>query len=217
MYGLTIFYIEPKCKILKSPILLMHGHMLTSDCWVLGNETSLAFDLVENCHPVYLGNSRGNYYSQRHRKLSKNSSEFWNFSYEEIGLYDVAAMLIHIYHKHKGMQVHYVGHSQGCAEILILLAERAQFQLIVGTVFLLAPATYFRHSRTLLFIIPRNIYGCQVDANEAYYNYFQSNFLIKFIGQHFCSNYARTCNIIQQLIFGQSNDNSNGVIYYKAI
>lgn len=42
---------------------------------------------------VWLGNNRGNKYSGKHMKLTRNDDEFWNFSLDDFARKDVPAMV----------------------------------------------------------------------------------------------------------------------------
>ena len=79
-------------------VLLQHGFMDSADIWVLRDdvESSLtgkapAYSLVDLDHDVWLGNNRGNKYSLEHKTLTPNDKSFWDFSFEEMGDYDMPA------------------------------------------------------------------------------------------------------------------------------
>lgn len=59
-----------------------------------------------------MGNSRGNDYSLKHKSLSVNSTQFWDFSWHEIGYYDLPAMIDEVLRKSKASRGFYVGHSR---------------------------------------------------------------------------------------------------------
>ena len=195
-----MFYMQPKCCETKAAVLIMHGHTMTSDGWVLqGKQSSLAYDLVEQGHPVYLGNARSNIYSQRHKTFSKNSFEFWNFSYYEIGYFDLAAIFTKILQRHdNASHVDFIGHSQACAEVLVLLTERTEFQNKIGSLVLLAPSVYMQHTQNRIvqtmaeitsFLSEVNILGNWLQTNifsqailrflcgNSYCTYFMENFM----------------------------------------
>jgi len=52
-----------------------------------------AFVMVRAGYDVWLGNNRGTKYSMGHTSLSTDSKEYWEFSYTELGKYDMPAML----------------------------------------------------------------------------------------------------------------------------
>jgi pimeloyl-ACP methyl ester carboxylesterase len=55
-----------------------------------------------------------------HRTLKPSSAEYWNWSIDELGLYDFTALLEHVVQKTGSTGgVHYVGHSQGTSQAFI--------------------------------------------------------------------------------------------------
>lgn len=57
----------------------------SSNTWVLNSVTeSLAFILADAGFDVWLGNNRGNCYSQYNTHLSPDDVAFWAFSYDGI-------------------------------------------------------------------------------------------------------------------------------------
>jgi lysosomal acid lipase/cholesteryl ester hydrolase len=98
----------------KPVIFLQHGLLDASSTWVNNypNE-SLAFILADQGYDVWLGNVRGNRYSSGHTKHSRNSDSYWRFSYDEMALIDLPAMLEYALEKNGNIQLEaYIGHSQ---------------------------------------------------------------------------------------------------------
>ncbi|XP_029174738.1 lipase 1-like [Nylanderia fulva] len=79
------------------PILLLHDFISSSADWVvLGKGKALAYLLADQEYDVWLGNFRGNLYSRTHVSLSPSNLTFWDFSYHEMGIYDLPAMITFI-------------------------------------------------------------------------------------------------------------------------
>jgi lysosomal acid lipase/cholesteryl ester hydrolase len=107
----------------RPPVLLVHGLMMCSDIWLMLGGQSLAFLLVEDGFDVFLGNVRGNRYSCKHEHLSPESDKFWNFSLDELVLYDVPAMVDFIRRTTRYNKIGYLGFSQGTALALCSFAR----------------------------------------------------------------------------------------------
>ena len=79
-------------------ILLMNGANMNADSWVINKQKSqtLPFLLADLGYDVWLGNNRGvNDYSS-HESLTVNDPEYWDFSFAEMGTFDVPAMINYI-------------------------------------------------------------------------------------------------------------------------
>lgn len=99
------------------PVLLQHGLIDSSDGWVVRDDSSPAFVLANAGYDVWLGNNRGNKYSRRHQTLSPESEKFWDFSWEELGTYDLPAFTEYILATTGYKKLGYVGHSMGTTQV----------------------------------------------------------------------------------------------------
>ncbi|XP_074595071.1 lysosomal acid lipase/cholesteryl ester hydrolase-like [Brevipalpus obovatus] len=84
---------------------------------------NLAFVLIDAGFDVWLMNTRGNSYSNRHVNMSDSDSEFWKFSYDEMIKYDTPAIINHVLRWTKRDSVGWIGHSQGAMIMFGFLAE----------------------------------------------------------------------------------------------
>jgi pimeloyl-ACP methyl ester carboxylesterase len=108
---------------------MQHGIFDSSDSWVANKESkSLAFVLANLGYDVWLGNNRGNKYSRNHISLNPNTNDvFWNFSFHEMGKYDLPAMIDFIRRKTGKSKISYVGHSQGTTQLFSALTYNTEF------------------------------------------------------------------------------------------
>ena len=128
------------------PVLLMHGVITTSADYVItGPKIALAYYLADAGYDVWLGNARGSKHSMKHRNLSTESPEFWNFSFHEIGLYDLPAMIDYMLHTTESSKTFYVGHSQGGAAFLVCMSMLPKYNEKITQAHLLAPVSFQRN------------------------------------------------------------------------
>lgn len=99
-------------------------------------------------YDVWLINNRGNFYSKKHisKDLRGFFGEFWDFSWDLIGLYDYSAFIDFVREKTNKDKVHIIAHSQGTAATMCLLSERPEFNEKVIAVSLMGPIGFLGHS-----------------------------------------------------------------------
>ena len=75
----------------KPVVLLYHGFLMSSEIWVCNVDEyrNLPLLLAEKGYDVWLGNARGNKYSQNHLWRNPRYHEFWGFSLNEYAVYDL--------------------------------------------------------------------------------------------------------------------------------
>ncbi|KAK9697445.1 hypothetical protein RND81_08G038100 [Saponaria officinalis] len=82
------------------------------DAWFLNPMgQSLGFLLADRGFDVWVANVRGTRWSHGHVSLSERSKAFWDWSWEELALYDLSAMIEYIYQL-TNCKVFLLGHSQ---------------------------------------------------------------------------------------------------------
>ncbi|XP_060534073.1 lipase 1-like isoform X2 [Cylas formicarius] len=137
----------------KRVVLLAHGIAHRADYFVVSGKNALAFYLAERDFDVWLLNARGTKYSRRHEIFDpdKDARKFWDFSWHEIGVYDLAENLDYILSKTASNELYYVGHSQGCTALLVLLSERPEVNDKIKMAALTAPAAHLELSASPLW------------------------------------------------------------------
>ncbi|NXY39664.1 LIPM Lipase, partial [Pomatorhinus ruficollis] len=133
---------------LRTPVLIVHGFCLEGGDWVDNfPDSSLAFILADAGYDVWIGNNRGNSWSRRHHNLSIGSEEFWDFSFHEMAVYDLPAMVDFILVQTEQEKLFYVGHAQGSSLGFIAFSSLPQLARKIKLFFALAPVYTFRHVR----------------------------------------------------------------------
>ncbi|XP_077206484.1 lipase member M-like [Paroedura picta] len=132
----------------KAAILLMHGLTLEGSVWVANlPNNSLGFMLADAGYDVWIGNSRGNSWSRRHQFLTIDQQEFWDFSFHEMGIYDLSAMTDFILLKTGEEKIYYAGHAQGSSIGFVAFSVVPQLAEKVKMLFALGPVYTFMYTK----------------------------------------------------------------------
>ena len=110
---LKIHRIFPKRKMANTmPVFLMHGLFVNGmDYVITGRNKALGYLLADNNYDVFMGNSRGSKHSFIDHKRANNKT-LWNFSFNEIGNYDLATSIDYVLRLTGKNKLFYVAHSQ---------------------------------------------------------------------------------------------------------
>lgn len=84
-----------------------------------------------------------------------NYVNFYSYSLNEIGKYDLPAAIDYILFNTKVQQLHYVGYSMGTCVFYIMASERPEYQPKIRSQVSLAPVAYLYNTRSFLkYIAP---------------------------------------------------------------
>ncbi|GAA0153862.1 lipase [Lithospermum erythrorhizon] len=126
------------------PVLLVHGLFMAGDAWFLDSqEESLGFILADHGFDVWVANVRGTRWSHGHISLSENDKEFWDWTWQDLALYDLAEMTRYIFSM-TDSKIYIVGHSQGTIMSLAALTQPDIAKRVEGAA-LLSPISYLDH------------------------------------------------------------------------
>ncbi|KAL3669030.1 hypothetical protein V7S43_006315 [Phytophthora oleae] len=132
----------------KPAILVQHGLLDSSFSWVCNfRNQSLAFVLADAGYDVWLGNNRGNTYSTGHVKYTTEDDAFWDFSWEDMGRFDLPAMLNYVRETSGQDTVALVGHSEGTTQALVAFSEDQALAQTVSYFAALAPVAWLGNTK----------------------------------------------------------------------
>ncbi|XP_035713933.1 lipase member K-like [Folsomia candida] len=139
----------------KIPVLLMHGFTTSSVLWVwMKPEKNLLYMLVDAGFDVWLGNARGTRYSLEHVSLPSNSKRdlrYWDFSFHEMGYYDLPAVFNLIEETTSQPSFYYVGYSMGNTQFFSGLMSRPELSVKIRGIFSLATSGFQPSITNILF------------------------------------------------------------------
>ena len=110
----------------KPAVILQHGLLDSSFTWISNYaDESLGYILADAGFDVWFGNNRGNRYGRNHTTLNPNdgTNAFWDFSWDEMALQDVPAMVNYVTSYTSRSTVAWVGHSEGTIQMFAAASE----------------------------------------------------------------------------------------------
>uniref|UniRef100_A0A182U574 Lipase n=1 Tax=Anopheles melas TaxID=34690 RepID=A0A182U574_9DIPT len=135
----------------KNVAFIQHGLLCSSADWViLGPGKALAYMLVDAGYDVWLGNARGNTNSRRHifHDPDARNTDFWDFSWHEIGYFDLPAMIDYALQYTGQTSLQYAGHSQGTTSFFIMTSLRPEYNERIRSMHALAPVAFMSNLRS---------------------------------------------------------------------
>ncbi|KAL1509736.1 hypothetical protein ABEB36_004428 [Hypothenemus hampei] len=151
-----------------------------------------------------MGNARGNSWSRSHVNLTTDDTEFWNFSWHEIGTIDLPTMIDYILDQTGVPSLYYAGHSQGTTVFYVLTSTYPEYNNKIAVQTSLAPIAYMNHMTSpLLKIISYWTDTIEALASMLGINEFLPNTdFIKFIiGDDLCKEDTVTMSLCTNCIF----------------
>ena len=124
---------------------MMHGHNMDSEVWFQEKNMGkpLPLQLFDEGYDIWLGNNRGSNNCEHvpNRVSKENVKLSWDWSWAEMGRYDLPAFILKIKLVTKVNKVAYIGYGQGTTQMLYALAhfEEPFFNRHVSKTILLAP------------------------------------------------------------------------------
>ncbi|XP_033217128.1 lipase 3-like [Belonocnema kinseyi] len=191
--------------------LLMHGLIGSSATWlVTGPNISMAFNLVDKGYDVWLGNNRGNTYSSKHVSKLETSYGFWDFSWHEMGIYDLPATIDYVLNNTNKKNLHLLCFSQGCTQTFVMGSLKPEYNKKIKIVVALSPGAYMTHLSGLLrFITPFTYMLMSISEEVGYFPVLPASPILTIFTSNFCklgSIFQPVCIFIIFAVVGFGNE-----------
>lgn len=127
----------------------------SADGWIINKENkSIGFSLALAGYDVWLGNFRGNKYSNHHVFMGSNDKKFYDFSFDESARYDIPAILKFISETTGSHSITYIGHSQGSLTMFAAMSNpivSKQVQNLVSKFIVLSPILFLVNIKNIYY------------------------------------------------------------------
>ncbi|XP_075105766.1 triacylglycerol lipase 2-like isoform X2 [Nicotiana tabacum] len=145
----------------RPPVLLQHGVLVDGITWLQNSpEQSPAMILADNGFDVWISNIRGTRYSRRHVTLDPNSSDYWNWTWDDLVVHDLPTVIDLVFQQ-TGQKIHYIGHSMGTLIALASFSEGRNLDKIKSAA-LLSPVAYLSHMTTALGVVAARAFVSEI-------------------------------------------------------
>uniref|UniRef100_M4C2U8 Partial AB-hydrolase lipase domain-containing protein n=1 Tax=Hyaloperonospora arabidopsidis (strain Emoy2) TaxID=559515 RepID=M4C2U8_HYAAE len=152
----------------KPVVFVQHGMVASSFAWVCDSRNhSLAYVLADAGYDVWLGNNRGNTYSSSHVKYTTKDTAFWDFSWEDMGKFDMPAMLNYALETSGRETLALVGYSQGATQAFVAFAENQTLARSVSYYAALGPVAWLGNTESRTFkLLARTYFDKVLEASN---------------------------------------------------
>ena len=160
----------------EHPCILAHGLMDNGFSYLFKSiESNLPIMLVNEGYDVWITNNRGQINSLEHISLvySNPTSNYWNFSFHEMGVYDLPAFIDYVLNTTGCRKVNYIAHSQGTTQFFVKGSMDINYiNEHINSFTAFAPAMYIREVMGFLKSVSTS------DITEYYYSLNLKNFWV---------------------------------------
>ncbi|ODM99328.1 Gastric triacylglycerol lipase [Orchesella cincta] len=196
---------NPIAQKRRPPILLHHGLLCSSVDWIMNTvDKALGYRLADLGYDVWLANSRGTTYSRNHVSLTPDQHQFWDFSFHEVGYYDLPAYFDYILATTGEEKLHYVGHSQGTVVFWIAMSEHPEYNDKVHAMFGMGPVAFLNGTVSPIRYLADVSTQLQVREAEALFGdreFLPNNGVLKHLNRLVCENKYLESLICENIMF----------------
>lgn len=197
----------------RQAVFLQHALLDSSYAYVCNSpEESMGFLLADAGYDVWFGNNRGNQYSTNHTFLGTDSKEFWDFTWDEMAVYDLPAQINYVLQHTGQTQVPYIGHSQGTTQAFAGLSVNSQLRKQISVFVGLGPAAYVGHVESKLFQALGDLHFGDMLLKLGVKEFLPQKGFLNKISPAFCDWFGKLCDDILGGIVGPSTHLDTGSI-----
>lgn len=148
-------------------------------------------------------------WSRTHLDFTTDDDEFWDFTWEDRGLYDLPAFVNHILDTTGRSTMSYVGHSEGTTQAFVGFSKNQEVAKKVDYFGALAPVAWTGHATAELFVALAKLKVDEIFINLGFTSFLpHTDLLTVLLSDIVCTNVAELCDSAVGLIAGPS-DNLN--------
>jgi pimeloyl-ACP methyl ester carboxylesterase len=190
----------------KPVVLLQHGLLDSSFSFVCNfRNQSLAFLLADAGYDVWLGNNRGTTWSKEHVTYTADDDEFWEFTWEDMGKFDLPAQINYALNKTGSSTLSFVGHSEGTTQAFVGFSLDKKLAKKVSYFAALAPVAWTGHLTAKIFKTMATTHLEKLFQTFGINEFSsKSSFIQEIIGGFACTIAEKLCNNAISLVAGPS-------------
>jgi len=102
---------------------------------------------------MWFGNNRGTTNSYKHVMFTVDDDEYWNYSYNEMGKYDLPANIDYVMKEEGVSKITYMGHSQGTTQFWIANTMYPDLGAKIEKMVAFAPVMYLANQNGPLILL----------------------------------------------------------------
>lgn len=95
--------------------------------------------------------------------MDPDTKEFWDFSWHEVGVYDITAMIDFVLKTTGQSELFFIGHSQGSTALMVALSEMPEYNAKLYTAFLMTVPVILQKPHALMEFMKTN--SLQIEVN----------------------------------------------------
>jgi len=192
-------------------VFLQHGLLDSACTWILNSpEESLGFILADAGFDVFLGNVRGNTYSNRNKYHSIDSAAFWNLvDFDYMISIDLPTMINNTLQLTGQKTLTYIGHSQGTIMGFGAFPLQPELAAKVNIFIALAPVAFVSHQTSLVLTYMADLGAVEWLIYFGYKEFLPEDWFLELLAGTLCKDIPFACADVVFLLCGFDRSNLN--------